>query len=248
VAGDRGDSLPQNFPARQSLEASQAIARLHGLRGDATIYARQHPQAIDAGVFHNDVACVGHRNVLLIHVQAWADQAARLDEIRARFREVCKSSLHVIEVGDDEITLAEAVQTYLFNSQIVTVADGSIALIAPIECAENPHARAVIDRIIAGDNPIAAVHFIDVRQSMRNGGGPACLRLRVTLTDAQLAAMNQRVLWSDELHRELVQWVERWYREELKPGDLADPKLLEEARGAQRELAVILGTTNLMQD
>ncbi|HSI33677.1 MAG: N-succinylarginine dihydrolase [Phycisphaerae bacterium] len=235
---DADAAAPQRFPARQNRRASEAIARSHRVQN--AVFVQQHPAAIDAGVFHNDVACVGHRNVLLIHAGAWADQAARLADVRATFARVCGHELIVLEVPPDELSLTEAIDTYLFNSQIVTVGDGSLALIAPAECREHGRAREIVNLIVDGDNPIAAAHFIDVRQSMRNGGGPACLRLRVPLTDDELAAIAPGVFWSESLHARLTTWVEKWYRESLAPAELADSKLLEEARGAQAELEQIL--------
>ncbi|HYE18508.1 MAG TPA: N-succinylarginine dihydrolase, partial [Tepidisphaeraceae bacterium] len=235
---DADAATPHRFPARQARRASEAIARSHGVQN--TVFVQQHPAAIDAGVFHNDVACVGHRNVLLIHAGAWTDQAARLAELRATFARACGRELIVLEVPPEELTLTEAIDTYLFNSQIVTVGDGSLAIMAPAECQQHDRAKTIIELIVDADNPIAAAHFIDVRQSMRNGGGPACLRLRVPLTDEELAAVAPGVLWSQSLHARLTTWVERWYRESLAPADLADPKLLEEARGAQAELEQIV--------
>jgi len=80
----------------------------------------------------------------------------------------------------------------------------------------------------------------DVKQSMRNGGGPACLRLRVVLSAAERAALSGRVLLDDTLHGELTAWVERHYRDRLAPKDLADPQLAEESLAALDELTGIL--------
>jgi len=230
---------PAKFPARQTLDACQAIARRHGLPPERTLFLQQNPAAIDAGVFHNDVAAVSHRDVLLCHGQAYLDQPAALAALRAKFEQT-GAPLHVLEVPEAELTLAEAVETYLFNSQIVTLPDGTLCLIAPGECEHHPRARAVIDRLIA-QGPIRSARFVSVRQSMRNGGGPACLRLRVVLTDAELAATHPGVLLTDALYVGLVDWVNRHYREELRVTDLADVTLLDEARAAQRELGAILG-------
>jgi succinylarginine dihydrolase len=231
---------PVKFPARQTFDACRAIARRHRLAPERTVFLQQHPAAIDAGVFHNDVAAVGHRDVLLCHAQAYLDQTVGLAEVRARFRQGTGTPLHVIEVPEAELTLAEAVETYLFNSQIVTLGDGTIGLIAPGECEHHPRARAVIDRILAEENPIRSAKFVSVRQSMRNGGGPACLRLRVVLTDAELAATHVGALLTDTLYGRLVAWVNRHYRPELRAADLGDAKLLQEARAAQEELGQIL--------
>jgi succinylarginine dihydrolase len=230
---------PKTFPARQTYEASRALARRHGV--SRTVFLRQNPDAVDAGVFHNDVAAVANENVLFCHGQAYCEQAQAIAETRRAFAGVSPEPLHVIEVSPDELSLAEAVETYLFNSQIVTLPGGTMALVAPGECEHHPRARAVIDRLLAdAATPIRAAHFLGVRQSMRNGGGPACLRLRVVLTDAQRAATRQAVFLTASLYAKLVDWVNRHYREELAPADLADPQLLEESRAASAELDTIL--------
>jgi succinylarginine dihydrolase len=234
------DAEPMHFPARQTLQASQAIARLHQTHPMPTLFFKQTPQAIDAGAFHNDVVCVGHRNVLLIHQDAWEVQHVALRQSAEVFQMLTNARLHVIEIGLSEISLAQAIKSYLFNSQVVTLPDDSIALIAPIECREDKRVRDRIDKIIAAKNPINAVHYVDVRQSMNNGGGPACLRLRVVLTDKEQAAMHQGVRFSDALYKSLRGWVEKHYREKLTSGDLGDPKLLEESRTALDELTKLL--------
>jgi len=76
---------------------------------------------------------------------------------------------------------------------------------------------------------------------MRNGGGPACLRLRVVLNDEELDAMHRGVLLNDALYERLTSWVEAHYRSELSQDDLGDPMLLEEVRKALDELTGILG-------
>jgi succinylarginine dihydrolase len=231
---------PKVFPARQTVEACRALARRHRLRPDRVCYVRQCPDAIDAGVFHNDVAAVGNQNVLLCHGHAFHHQADVIREMKEAFEGLTGGPLHVIQVNDDELTLAEAVDTYLFNSQIVTLPDGTMALIAPIESAEHPRARHVTARIVHSGTPIKAVHFVDVRGSMRNGGGPACLRLRIVLTRAELARAHRGVFLDDALYDRLTAWVTRHYREELRAEDLADVRLLEESRAALDELTSIL--------
>lgn len=235
-----GASAPLKYPARQTLEASAAIARLHLLDPTAAIFARQHPGAIDAGVFHNDVVTVGNRNVLLYHACAYADSARVMEQIERKFSQSSSGPLYLIRVGQDEVSLSEAIETYLFNSQLVTLTDGSMSLIAPIECREHPRAEQLIARLIESDNPIRSVHYLDVRQSMKNGGGPACLRLRVVLNDRELALAHPGVFLNDGLYAELTTWVERHYRDVLRPEDLADPKLAQESREALDELTRIL--------
>jgi succinylarginine dihydrolase len=238
---ETASTAPKNFPARQTADASRALARRHQLDPNRTIFLQQNPAAIDAGVFHNDVIAVGNQNVFLCHAQAYLDQPIALSELRSKF----PAPLHLLEVSSDELTLPEAVETYLFNSQLVTLPDGTMSLIAPAECEHHPRARAVIGRLLAAGTPLRSVHFISVRQSMRNGGGPACLRLRVVLTDAEFAATHQGVFLTDALHARLVAWVNEHYRDELRAADLADPSLLEECRTALDQLTGIFGLPRL---
>ena len=229
--------VPKKFPARQTLAASERVAQLGLLDRARCVFAQQNADAIDAGVFHNDVIAVGNGNMLLCHERAFEDRVATL----ASLRNVVGDSLVIAEISADEVTLEEAVKSYLFNSQLLTLPDGSMALVAPCECEENPRVKAAIDRVIAAPaNPLRRAIYMDVRESMRNGGGPACLRLRVPVTDADLAAMNRAVLVDAAKLAELRAWVTRHYRETLVPADLADPALLRESRDALDELARIL--------
>ena len=153
----------------------------------------------------------------------------------------CGEPLHVLEISHADLPLDVAIKTYLFNSQLITLPDDSLALIVPVECRDNARVRDVIQEILEDDNPISAVHYVDVRQSMHNGGGPACLRLRVMLDDRELAAMHPGVIFTDTLYASLHSWIERHYREQLSADDLADPKLAEESRAALHELTDLLG-------
>jgi len=232
---------PATFPARQTREASLAISRLHKLDPSLTAFLQQDPAAIDAGVFHNDVVSVGNQNVLLCHAWAYADSGAAMHEIQRKFAGISSGPLHLIEVPEDRISLADAIQTYLFNSQLVSLPDAGMALIAPIECSEHPGVKQFLRELVHADNPIRSIHYIDVRQSMRNGGGPACLRLRVVLSDRELLLTHPGVLLTNALYDQLTSWVKRRYRDVLRPEDLSDPQLADEARAATDELSGILG-------
>lgn len=234
-------AVPSCYPARQTLEASQALARNHQLDPQRVLFIQQNPAAIDAGVFHNDVAAVGHRNVLLLHEDAWVYQAAVLKELAGRFQAVCHAPLHIVQVPSELLPLADAVATYLFNSQIIDLPDGTMRLVAPIQCRDHPRAQAAIAQILGSDSPITSVDYIPVNQSMRNGGGPACLRLRMVLSDPQRAASRMdRLLLTPSLHDRLATSIRRLYREVLEPCDLADPALIDEARAAVSDLHAIL--------
>ncbi|HEX4796400.1 MAG TPA: N-succinylarginine dihydrolase [Humisphaera sp.] len=242
TAFDARAETPARFPARQTLEASQSVARLHQLDPPRAIFIQQNPAAIDAGAFHNDVVAVANENVLLYHADAFADRERSIAAIRAAFTRACGSEPILIEVPTEEISLGDAVRSYLFNSQLVTMPNQSMALICPIECQEIASTRAWLDELLAkGAHPIRTVHFVDVRQSMNNGGGPACLRLRVVLRPEEMAAIKSNIFLTDALYVELCDWVKRHYRESLSPDDLRDVKLIEESNAALAELQKLLG-------
>jgi succinylarginine dihydrolase len=246
VFGRAGDGRPcGRHPARQSLAASEAVARLHGLSADRTVFLRQSDVALDAGVFHNDVIAVANENVLLMHERAYAAGPAEVESLCAAYRRVCGGELTAIEAREAEIPLATAVDTYLFNSQLVTLPAGGMALVCPAECREHPATSRWLDALLAGDNPVVAVYPAEVRQSMRNGGGPACLRLRVPLTPEQLAAVHPGVLATAERLDALEAWVRQHYRDRLAIEDLADPALGDEVRRALDELTGILDLPRL---
>jgi succinylarginine dihydrolase len=230
---------PVKYPARQTLEASQAIARLHGLSERHTVFAQQRPETIDAGVFHNDVIAVGNGNVLFYHEQAFVDTEQVLDELN---RKLTGTELIPVCVPSAEVSIDDAVRTYLFNSQLLSLPDGSMTLIVPGECREVASVSDYLDKLVSQrDNPINSVQVFDLKQSMNNGGGPACLRLRVALNHNELQAMHPGVLLTDVLYQRLNQWLDTHYRDRLTQNDLADPQLLIESRTALDELTQITG-------
>jgi succinylarginine dihydrolase len=231
VYGRNENSGPTRYPARQTEKACAAIARRHGLDPNRTMILRQSPEAIDAGVFHNDVVSASNLDLLMVHRQAFADADA-IQQIRLKCAEVTGQEPWIFVAEADELSLADAVSTYLFNSQIVTVPDKTMAIIAPLECREHPGVQSFLSRVMDGDSPIKAVHYIDLRQSMHNGGGPACLRLRVVMTEQQASGL----LLDDMTFEKLTDVINRRYRDELAPEDLADPLLMSEARVAIDEI------------
>ena len=234
---------PRKFPARQSFEAFDAIRRRHRLTDKSVVFAQQHPAAIDAGVFHNDVISVGNENVFLYHECAFVQTPAVIRELSRRYAALQRGAeLITLEVPRARVPLADAVSSYLFNSQLVSLKRGRMALIAPTNCAETPSVKAFIHDLLARrHSPLREVHYFDLKQSMHNGGGPACLRLRVVLTQPELAALPPRVLLTAATYAALTAWVKKHYRDKLAAADLADSLLLEEARRALDELTQLLG-------
>ena len=242
----KGDASVNKFPARQTLDACRAVARQHGVLGKA-VFVQQNPQAIDAGAFHNDVVAVANGPLLFRHELAFIPR-----DIEAAKKVLCEIlPLQDVVVDNNEVSLQDAIESYLFNSQLLASPDGSMQqmhLIAPLECKDKPVVKKYLDQLLQDTSqPIREVTYVDVRQSMSNGGGPACLRLRVVLTKEELRQTNHEFLLDEQRIDELEAWVKANYRESLLPADLADPQLLQESYQALESLAKLLNQIDYYQ-
>lgn len=228
VYGVRGKS----FPARQHVEACRAVARFHGLDPERTLFVQQSETAIGAGAFHNDVVAVANETVLFAHEQAFAEPQAFYAELRRLMPEV-----EIIEVPADRVSLADAVRSYLFNAQLVTLPEGGMALILPEEARETAPVWAWLQELVAGNGPIRELIVVDVRQSMANGGGPACLRLRVV---ADPATIDPRFLVDEAKLDRITDCIERHWPQAIAPADLAEPALADQVIRARAALLDVL--------
>ncbi|KEO86655.1 succinylarginine dihydrolase [Erythrobacter sp. JL475] len=220
------------FPARQHEQASRLVARAHGLDPEKCIFIEQNPAAIEAGAFHNDVVSVANEQVLFTHAEAFADQQGAYDAIRAAF-----PALEVVEVPSSAVTLQEAIRTYLFNAQLLTLPDGSMALIVPEECRESTSVWAYCESMMAGNGPIRQVIPVDVRQSMANGGGPACLRLRVVCDPA---TVDPRFLLDEAKADRIEEVIGRTWPEQIDPADIGSEALAAQVIAARAALLTVL--------
>ena len=225
------------FPARQHEQASRAVARLHGLDSARTVFVEQNPAAIAAGAFHNDVVAVANERVLFTHAQAFADQAAAYEAIRAKF-----PALDVVEVPASAVSLAEAIRTYLFNAQLVTLPDGTMALVVPEECRDSATVWRWCQTMLASNGPIRQVIPVDVRQSMANGGGPACLRLRIV---ADPETVDPRFLLDEATAKRIEAAIARHWPEQIDPADLGSEALAISVRAARASLLETLELSEL---
>lgn len=226
------------FPARQHRDASEAVARRHGV--GQTIFARQSDAAIAAGAFHNDVVAVANERVLFAHEQAFEDRDALYADLRARLPDV-----EIVEVPAAAVSLADAISSYLFNAQLVTLPDGSMALIVPGEARDTPSVWAWLQAHVAGNGPIRRVEVVDVRESMANGGGPACLRLRVV---ADPATVDPRFLVDNAKLDRIAAVVRTMWPETIAHDAIADPAIVRQIDAARRALFEALDTVGLLDD
>ena len=223
------EERPIRHPARQTREASEAVARLLALRPELPCFGQQHPSGIDQGAFHTDVLAVGNDGFLMLHEQAFRDSVALLGEPGARLG----GELSVCVATERELSVGDAVRAYPFNSQLVTLPGGETALIAPTECAETPSVKGWIDRHLASNGAIRQAIFVDVRQSMANGGGPACLRLRVQCDPADV---DPRFLLDPDKIGRLEELVARAWPESVVPAALQDAGFIAQVEAARRAL------------
>lgn len=225
------------FPARQHVEASKAIARRHGLAADRTLFVQQSEEAIAAGAFHNDVVAVANERVLFAHELAFADKAVFYADLRRLMPEV-----EIVEVPASRVSLADAITSYLFNAQLVTPPDGRTTLILPTEARDTPSVWNWLQEHVAGNGPIRALEVVDVRQSMANGGGPACLRLRVVCDPA---TVDPRFLVDEVKIDGIAEVVTQRWPETIDAAAINTPALVAQVRGARRALLEALGLSEL---
>ena len=225
------------FPARQHVEASRIVARLHGLDPARMLFAEQNPAAIAAGAFHNDVVAVANERVLFTHELAFAEPEDTYAAIRAALPEA-----EVVVVPAASVSLADAIKSYLFNAQLLTLPGGEMALVIPLEAWEHPRVRPWLDGMLAANGPIRQVLPVDVRQSMANGGGPACLRLRVV---ADPATVDPRFLLDESKAAQIEAVIAQQWPEHISPAELGTAALAEQVIAARAALLAALDLSEL---
>ena len=232
VYGKKGGA----FPARQHIEASKFVARRNKVINP--LFVQQSELAIAAGAFHNDVVAVANEHVLFAHEQAFADKHVFFAELYARLPEI-----EIIEVPASEISLADAISSYLFNAQLVTLPGGQgMALILPTEAQDNPRVWKWLQAMIAGNGPIRRLIPVDVRQSMANGGGPACLRLRVVCDPA---AVDPRFMANEKKLDQIAAVIKEYWPETITPSELSNPSLVSQVQKARLALLEACDLTEL---
>lgn len=225
------------FPARQHIEASRAVARLHGLDPARTLFVEQNPEAIAAGAFHNDVVAVANERVLFTHELAFADPEGTYAAIRAVLPQA-----EIVVVPAASVSLTDAIKSYLFNAQLLTLPSGEMGLVIPTEAWEHTRVRAWLDAMLASNGPIRRVLPVDVRQSMANGGGPACLRLRVV---ADPATVDPRFLLDAAKADRIEAVIAAHWPEHIAAADVGSSDLAQRVTAARLALLEALDLTDL---
>jgi succinylarginine dihydrolase len=222
------------YAARQTKLGSTSVARLLQIKVPK-IFARQGVRGLNAGGFHSDVLTMGHGSAWVVHEAAWEQSPSIIQKASDVLGKEFASCL----VTEAELPLAEAVKSYPFNSQWIEK-DNRIAILAPSQCEQNPTCQTLFQRLQAEIPRLSEIVYMDLKQSMANGGGPACLRLRVPLTAEEMAAVHTGIFVDDAKLDRLESWVHKHYRDRLSPNDLGDPLLVDESQRALDELTQLL--------
>jgi succinylarginine dihydrolase len=197
------------------------------------LFVAQSEAAIAAGAFHNDVVAVANEHVLFAHEQAFEDRPTFYAELKRLLPEA-----EIIEVPAARVSLEDAVKSYLFNAQLISLPDeGGMALVLPEEARDTPSVWSWLQELTAGNGPVRRLCVVDVRESMANGGGPACLRLRVA---ADPATIDRRFLLNQRKLDRIAECVGEQWPDRIAPDDLRDMELCRRIEGAREALLDLL--------
>ncbi len=220
---DEGGRMTRRFFPRQVREAWEVIARRHSLNQEAVFYVPQSARAIDAGVFHNDVIATAHRDLLIYHEWAF-DTDVDFDKNVRKKAKTIGFGVRLVAISNDMLSIEESVRTYFFNSQLVDIHRDSKRWlwVLPGECADSEGALRAIDWVRERCPEIEALEFAPVTESMANGGGPACQRLRLPLNEVELASVNPVFRATPALLDQLSLIVGHLYPDSFAVGDILD--------------------------
>ena len=244
VYGESGFKIDKTLVKRQALEVSRSIAINHKLDMENTFFLQQNHQAIEEGSFHNDIVSLSNKNVFIAHEDAFQNR----DDLK-KMLNILESKIdnfQYIEISNSEIPLKDIISSYLLNSQLITNVDNEMQLILPEEVKEYDNCLSWLDKL-KQISDVKLFDYVDIKQSMMNGGGPACLRLKVILNDEELESLNQHFLMNNERLESIKLLIEKEYRDVLYPDDLKDPSLLDESRRVLDELTKIFGTGSIYE-
>ena len=236
---------PKFYPARQTKEAIEVNIRNHQLNDHNVMIVQQSPQAIDAGVFHNDVISFGSKKLFICHDEAFVHQNIFLPKLLEKFQKVTNEELHILQVSKDCLTLDEVVDSYFFNSQFVETVDGRLHLLLPERCKKYEKIELFCKYLVDKLKVVDSCQYVSLDQSMGNGGGPACLRIQINLTKDEHEAVDQRFILTPDLYMKLENWINTYYRDELHMEDFQDHRFVDEVFGALDKLTGLLGLGHL---
>ena len=242
VYGSSAFEVHQGMITRQAEEISKAVSIMHQLDPDRVLFLKQNEQAINAGSFHNDIVSLANEEVFIFHQEAFADRV-ELERILHHLKDHVKG-FHPIEILSEDISLDDLVSSYLLNSQLITVKNNEMMMLLPEEVQNHSNCMRWLEEI-KSSSPIKHIEFVDIRQSMMNGGGPACLRFKITVNNDEFNQINEKFLLTPKKLMDLRALVTKHYRDKLNPSDLQDNNLVQESYRFLDELTQLLDLGNV---
>ena len=242
VYGSSAFEVHQGMITRQAEEISKAVSIMHQLDPDRVLFLKQNEQAINAGSFHNDIVSLANEEVFIFHQEAFADRV-ELERILHHLKDHVKG-FHPIEILSEDISLDDLVSSYLLNSQLITVKNNEMMMLLPEEVQNHSNCMRWLEEI-KSSSPIKHIEFVDIRQSMMNGGGPACLRFKITVNNDEFNQINEKFLLTPKKLMDLRALVTKHYRDKLNPADLLDNNLVQESYRFLDELTQLLDLGNI---
>ena len=242
VYGSSAFEVHQGMITRQAEEISKAVSIMHQLDPDRVLFLKQNEQAINAGSFHNDIVSLANEEVFIFHQEAFADRV-ELERILHHLKDHVKG-FHPIEILSEDISLDDLVSSYLLNSQLITVKNNEMMMLLPEEVQNHSNCMRWLEEI-KSSSPIKHIEFVDIRQSMMNGGGPACLRFKITVNNDEFNQINEKFLLTPKKLMDLRVLVTKHYRDTLNPADLLDNNLVQESYRFLDELTQLLDLGNI---
>jgi succinylarginine dihydrolase len=237
----RGTPQDGSYVGRQTRIASRCLTASNALSPDRWLLLPQSSAAISAGIFHNDVICMSNLDLVLCHERAFRDQAATRERVVAGAAD-SGVTLNWVEIPDAELSLDWVVKSYFFNSQLIRTTDGATCLVCESRLQSDELARGLIARL-QNEAVIQHVVYVDLDQSLRNGGGPACVRLRVELNDEERAAIGhyRGIDPAERVWDRLETIVRSLYRDEWVPDTVPSGPVLRECFEATFQIRECLG-------
>ena len=242
VYGSSAFEVHQGMITRQAEEISKAVSIMHQLDPDRVLFLKQNEQAINAGSFHNDIVSLANEEVFIFHQEAFADRV-ELERILHHLKDHVKG-FHPIEILSEDISLDDLVSSYLLNSQLITIKNNEMMMLLPEEVQNHSNCMRWLEEI-KSSSPIKHIEFVDIRQSMMNGGGPACLRFKITVNNNEFNQINEKFLLTPKKLMDLRALVTKHYRDKLNPADLVDNNLVQESYRFLDELTQLLDLGNV---
>ena len=236
--------VTDSFPGRQTKEASKFIIQQQGVSDSQVVFAKQNSDSVQQGIFHNDVISSGHLDLFITHELAFEDTNLVINDLQSKYYALHKENLNVVVIKESMLSIKECVLTYFFNMQIISPNSNDMELILPMECLGNQRIQTVLTYIQEKEERIKDIHYVQLNESMKNGGGPACLRLRLQLTMPQWTVIPSKFKFNDKLYKDLIEIIQTNYPESFEIENQIETEFIQRLRNTYNLLYQAFGLEN----